>query len=134
MHRPVKEGHAVSRRFFASCCLLVAVHALGCAAVASAGEPGDATWSVRPRSAGMQRQPKAVGYLEETDHVVTQSSVFDAPRYTQLDAASYHGNRLTQFRYFGPAGTGGIYDALEWERVERRLDPAKYRYHWGRGR
>lgn len=118
----------------------VVVAALAAASVvyarpAHAGRrPGDAAWSIKPRSAGIQKAPKAVAYVEETDYVVTQSSVFAVTPDTQHDTAAYHGSRLTQFRYLGPTGTGGIYDAIELERNDRQLDPAKYRYHWGRSR
>lgn len=40
----------------------------------------------------------------------------------------YAGNRLKQFRFLGPKGRGGLYDALDSYHEKLKLDPAKYRY------
>ena len=41
---------------------------------------------------------------------------------------AYYGNRLTQFRFNGPPEQGGIYRALELYKIQRKLDPKRYRY------
>lgn len=74
--------------------------------------------------------PRALRYVPETDDVVRQTSVFNGEEPDPGGALGYYGNRLTQFRFIGPPGQGGIYDAFEQERRERPLDPAKYRYRW----
>lgn len=121
-----------------ACCVVAGVCflflAFSTAPVHAGRRAGEATWSVKPRSMATQIAPKAIAYVEKTDYVVRQGSVFAVTPYSEHDWVSYHGNRLTQFRYLGPPGTGGIYDAMELERTDRQLDPGNYRYHWGRSR
>ncbi len=126
------------RRIGVAKCFLIALTSAGIRlshiAPLHAARPGDAAWSIKPRGTTTQQKPKAIAYREKEDFVVTQGSVFSVTPDPTFDWVMYHGNRLTQFRYLGPTGTGGIYDAIEIERQQRSLDPEKYRYHWGRRR
>jgi hypothetical protein len=43
---------------------------------------------------------------------------------------AYYGSRLDQFRYTGPAKTGGIYEAMADFKTRRGFDPKNYQYRW----
>jgi len=76
-------------------------------------------------------QPRVIKYDMERDDFLRNSSVLmPAPEQRPKQDVAYYGNRLTQYRYMGPAPQGGIYSALSHDKVERKLDARKYRYRW----
>ncbi|MBX7167680.1 MAG: hypothetical protein K1X74_15220 [Pirellulales bacterium] len=83
---------------------------------------------LRPQST-LRYDPRVIRYDFERDEVyVAYSSVTRAPGYLPGGDVAYIGNRLDDFRYTGPPGTGGIYDALGESYRRRKLDPKKYRH------
>ena len=81
----------------------------------------------RSRSA-IYHPPHTLRYDAERDDIIRQQSVFSYNRDVPGGPRAFYGNRLTEYRFIGPPGQGGIYDALVNEREERQLDPLKYRY------
>jgi hypothetical protein len=75
-------------------------------------------------------KPKSLSYDAKGDRVLRADSVYTDPRTSTGGPRAYYGNRLRKFRYTGAPGTGGIYDLMEYDRVEQKRDPAKYRYRW----
>ncbi len=75
--------------------------------------------------------PRVLHYDIETDTFVHQSSVqTPPPRKRPDDDVRYYGNRLTQFRFVGPARQSGIYGGIEHYQRVRKRRPKNYRYHW----
>lgn len=83
--------------------------------------------------AGISHPPRAIRYLPKTDELVDQPSSI-APRYRRPASLStaYYGNRLTEFRWIGPRGRGGMYEFFAEENARRKLDIESYRYRAGR--
>jgi hypothetical protein len=75
--------------------------------------------------------PRAIRYRYSDDSIAHQESSMAAVRRTKAGGAhAYYGNRLTQFQFIGPAGQGGIYDALKNHKEGRPLDAKNYQYRW----
>jgi hypothetical protein len=77
--------------------------------------------------------PRSIRYLPKTDELVDQPSSI-APRYRRPAslATAYYGNRLTEFRWVGPPGRGGMYEFFAEEAARKKLDVESYRYRAGR--
>ncbi|MBL9123100.1 MAG: hypothetical protein JNG90_05670 [Planctomycetaceae bacterium] len=84
-----------------------------------------------PYKGACRMEPRAIKYYHATDTILHQESGLAAARKAPPGGErAYHGNRLTQFQFIGPAGQGGIYDALKNYKERRPLDPANYKYRW----
>ena len=83
--------------------------------------------------ARISHPPRSIRYLPKTDELVDQPSSI-APRYRRPDSLStaYYGNRLTEFRWIGPPGRGGMYEFFAEEAARKKLDVESYRYRAGR--
>jgi hypothetical protein len=77
--------------------------------------------------------PRVVGYNEEKDELVRQTSILTRPDRRPGGNMSYSGTRLKQYQFHGKPGRGGIYDALEEYHNELKLDPKLYQYRRHRG-
>lgn len=76
-------------------------------------------------------EPRAIKYYHASDTILHQESgLAIARKVPQGGERAYYGNRLTQFQYIGPAGTGGVYDAFKNYKDRRNLDPKNYKYRW----
>jgi len=107
-------------------------------AATPAGTPADAPKPPKvivagsiPKAGSMLREPAVLKYDPATDTFTHQESILapvsQVPRGGQTP---YHGNRLHQFRYFGPVGTGGIYEAITEYQQKLDLNPRNYRYRF----
>jgi len=82
-----------------------------------------------PYKGELRVAPRAIRYRYADDSFAHQeSSVSMVAKPRAQGDLSYYGNRLTQFRYIGPPGQGGMYEAMEAYKAERPLDPVNYRY------
>jgi hypothetical protein len=89
----------------------------------------DRALAAKPRYRVPGAEPRVIRYdITRDDFVRQESIVSSVKRDPPGGRESYMGNRLTQFRYTGKPGTGGIYDALDGYKRELKLDPKKYRY------
>lgn len=82
---------------------------------------------------GISHPPRSIRYLPKTDELVDQPSSI-APRYRRPAslATAYYGNRLTEYRWVGPPGRGGMYEFFAEEAARKKLDVESYRYRAGR--
>ncbi len=81
---------------------------------------------------GTKREPRSIRYMPGTDELFDQPSSI-APRYrrgAELSTA-YYGNRLTEFRWMGPRGRGGMVEFFADEAARKKLDIENYRYRAG---
>lgn len=110
-------------RNYAQEILLVALFISGVVSQASAVAP----------PTGISHPPRSIRYLPKTDELVDQPSSI-APRYRRPAslATAYYGNRLTEFRWVGPPGRGGMYEFFAEEAARKKLDVENYRYRAGR--
>lgn len=89
--------------------------------------------SALPPPKGISHPPRSIRYVPATDELVDQPSSI-APRYRRPDSLStaYYGNRLTEYRWVGPRGQGGMYEFFAEEAARKKLDIESYRYRAGR--
>lgn len=87
--------------------------------------------SAAPYKGVLRMEPRAIKYYHASDTILHQESgLAIARKVPQGGERAYYGNRLTQFQFIGPAGTGGVYDALKNYKDRRNLDPKNYKYRW----
>jgi hypothetical protein len=115
---------------FIVCCLsrshwLVIAAIVFCVAAPQAG--------ALPPPKGISHPPRSIRYVPATDELIDQPSSI-APRYRRPDSLStaYYGNRLTEYRWVGPRGRGGMYEFFAEEAARKKLDIESYRYRAGR--
>ncbi len=89
-------------------------------------------WWEESAIAGVRWQPKRTSAWRydplRDDFDYRESVLTPRQRRPAWAERGYTGNRLRQFRYIGPPGTGGLYDALEEHKRSLPLDPKNYRY------
>lgn len=84
-----------------------------------------------PYKGALRLEPRAISYRYASDTFAHQESSMAALRTTREGGErAYHGNRMTQFKFIGPAGQGGIYDALKNHKDRRPLEVKNYQYRW----
>jgi hypothetical protein len=78
---------------------------------------------------GIRQPPRSIRYEPATDKLYDQPSSI-APRYRRGREIStaYYGNRLTEFRWLGPRGRGGMVEFFADEAARKKLDVENYRY------
>lgn len=85
-----------------------------------------------PARSALQYDPKVLRYDVERDKLYHHHSALTTPPGKRPGGhdprAAYHGNRLRGYRFIGPVGQGGIYDAFREDQVRRNLDPKNYQY------
>lgn len=73
--------------------------------------------------------PKTLRYDLASDAIVRMHSVVaPEPKVRPGGDVAYTGNRLRTFRYLGPAGQGGIYEAFDEYQRSLDLDVRNYQY------
>lgn len=92
---------------------------------------GESALAVGPPR-GIRQPPRSIRYVPATDELFDQPSSI-APRYRRGrdTATAYYGNRLTEFRWMGPRGRGGMYEFFAEEAARKELDVENYRYKAG---
>jgi len=84
-----------------------------------------------PNAGAALRHPPVLKYDPATDRFTHHESILSpVSKVPPGGQTPYHGNRLHQFRYFGPVGTGGIYEAITEYQEKLKLDPRNYRYRF----
>lgn len=82
-----------------------------------------------PRSTPYRPTARVYRYDAKADRILRyDSAVTPSDRRRPGGDLSYHGNRLTQSRYFGNWGEGGYYEAFADHVESRQLDGRKYQY------
>jgi len=123
--RPQPSASPMPDRFrnYARYLLLASIVVCGAAPQAGAVAP----------PTGISQPPRSIRYLPKTDELVDQPSSI-APRYRRPAslATAYYGSRLTEFRWVGPPGRGGMYEFFAEEAARKKLDVESYRYRAGR--
>jgi hypothetical protein len=85
--------------------------------------------SAAPYKGALRMEPRAIKYYHASDTILHQESGLAVSRKIPPGGdRAYYGNRLTQFQFIGPAGTGGIYDALKNYKARRPLEEKNYKY------
>lgn len=92
-----------------------------------------ACWAQPRRTSEWIRQSRPRNYDPATD-TFRKQSIVSAAQPTQRPGGEliYYGDRRQQFQFRGPAGRGGLYDALRQYKESLPLDPNNYRYRWRR--
>lgn len=72
--------------------------------------------------------PHVIGYDAKKDQLMHQDSVLSRPWRRPGGDISYSGSRLKQYQFNGKSGRGGIYDALQENFDDLKLDPKRYEY------
>ncbi|MBX9789145.1 MAG: hypothetical protein K2Y37_09540 [Pirellulales bacterium] len=88
--------------------------------------------SATPPSTSIKHPPRSIRYVPERDELINQPSAI-APAYRRSKAyeLAFYGNRLTEFRWVGRPGRGGIYEFFAEEAARKKLDVKNYRYRVG---
>ena len=72
--------------------------------------------------------PKVIRYDLKRDRLIHYESIL-APAFPRPGSdTTYHGNRLTQFRFLGPRKRAGLYGVLDRYIEKHKFDPKKYQY------
>lgn len=93
-----------------------------------------ATWAatsearVVKTTADLNCGPRVIGYDVKKDEILHQDSVLSRPWRRPGGDISYSGSRLQQYQFRGKPGHGGIYDALQENYDDLKLDPKRYEY------
>ena len=73
--------------------------------------------------------PHVLNYAPKLDSFTYRDTSTVAQKHEREGyGEGYYGNRLTQFGYLGPPGTGGLYDALDDYKLRLNLNPDKSKY------
>lgn len=92
---------------------------------------GAAAQAAKPRISTLSTHPRVIRYDPEKDEFIHQQSVVaGSSRGRPGGETAYYGSRLSQFRFIGPPGRGGIYDALDEHKARLDLDYKHYQYRW----
>lgn len=84
-----------------------------------------------PMRSALQYDARVLRYDMENDRIYRAHSALTAPENRRPGGrTSYYGNRLRGYRYIGPAGQGGIYDALQEDAARRQFNPRNYQYRF----
>ena len=88
--------------------------------------------SAAPPSTSIKHPPRSIRYVPERDELINQPSAI-APAYRRLKEyeLAFYGNRLTEFRWVGRRGRGGMYEFFAEEAARKKLDAENYRYRVG---
>ncbi|MGE0609983.1 MAG: hypothetical protein AB7O62_23030 [Pirellulales bacterium] len=107
---------------------------LGCLAIAIC-------WPAASRADdGYRNDPFKVRHAPQVHHYDAAQDKFyhlksvltPAPSDQPQNALGRYGNRLTQFRYFGPVKGAGIYGAMDRYKASLNLDASRYKYRMER--
>ncbi len=74
--------------------------------------------------------PTILKYDQDKDEFAYVDSPLSGTMHRPGAPTAYYGSRLTEFRFTGPPGRGGIYDAIEWYNRVHHLNPLKYQYRF----